>query len=80
MKFATIALIASASAVQLKGNGKGSGDCITKNMASVAFQHIDTSGDGQIDKQELVTAISEFAREMNHTVTKTEWAWIKKTG
>lgn len=75
MKFATIALVASVSAIQIRSE-----DCHgTMAQTNAVFKEIDTNGNGQIDEKELKTALIALADHMHHKVTAEEAAWIEKT-
>ena len=43
------------------------------------FKMIDTNGNGQINKSELTKAMEWLAKQMNHTITAEEAAWVTKT-
>merc|ERR1719263_1736004 len=74
MKFAAIALVASASAIQIRG-----GPCVDAKEGAAIFNAVDTSGNGQVDKKELVAALNAFAKSRNYKPTKADWAWVAKT-
>ena len=76
MKFAVIALIASASAIKITAEAKG---CVSPAEAKEGFDHVDTNHNGQIDKAELVTALKAFAASQHYTPTAADWAWVGKT-
>merc|ERR1712166_387397 len=75
MKFAAIALIATASAVEIRAEKW----CVDKKESHEIFAAIDTNHNGQIGKHELVHALKEFAHHEDHKITDKEWAWVKKT-
>ena len=75
MKFAAIALIASASAIKLQVETQG---CVSPADAKEGFEYVDSNHNGSIDKKELVTALNAFAKSQHYTPTKADWAWVKK--
>merc|ERR1712054_24570 len=74
MKFVAIALVASASAIQIEG-----GACVDKKEAAAIFNAVDTNGNGQVGRKELVSALKAFAKSRDYKPTKKDWAWVKKT-
>ena len=60
MKFAAIALVATASAIQLREQ-KGDA-CVSKADTDDAFAHIDKGGNGTINARELSAAIERMAK------------------
>ena len=54
MKFALIALVASATAIQIRAEGK---KCVSNKESNQVFDAIDTNHNGQVSKKELKTAI-----------------------
>ena len=73
MKFAIIALVATASAVQVEGT------CVDWKESKALFHAIDSNDNGQVGKHELVHALKAFARSRGYTPSKKDWAWVKKT-
>ena len=73
MKFAAIALVASASAISVRGN------CVDPKEAKAIFAAIDTNDNGQVGKKELVSALKAFAKSRDYKPTKADWAWVAKT-
>ena len=59
------------------GGGDG-GQCVPPDMSDNIFKDIDTNHNGKINKKELVVALKEFAKQEGHTITKEDWAWVKK--
>merc|ERR1711997_188782 len=53
--------------------------CPSKAEAKEIFGHVDTNGNGEIDKDELVAALNELAKEHDYTPTKADWEWVKNT-
>ena len=56
MKFALIALVATASAIQVREEGK---KCVSNKESNQVFDAIDTNHNGQVSKKELKTAIEQ---------------------
>ena len=73
MKFAAIALVSTASAISVRGG------CVDAKEASAIFNAIDTNGNGQVGKKELVAALNAFAKSRDYKPTKADWAWVAKT-
>ena len=59
MKFALVALVASAAAIQIKGADK----CVSDEDSNHVFELIDKNGDGQVSEPELRSAISQWLQE-----------------
>ena len=76
MKFALIALVATASAIQVREEG---GKCVTNKESNQVFDAIDTNHNGQVSAKELRTAIEQQIKEGNMKApTKAEVAAFKK--
>ena len=60
MKFATIALVASASAISLRADAEKV--CVPHESAVRAFKMTDSSKNGQIDRKELVKGMEMFEK------------------
>ena len=73
MKFAAIALVATASAIKVEGA------CVDAKEAKAIFNAIDTNGNGQVNRKELVAALKAFAKSRDYTPTKADWAWVAKS-
>ena len=43
------------------------------------FNHVDTSGDGLIDEQELVTALTAYAKSKNYKITPADEQFVEHT-
>ena len=56
MKFALFALVATASAIQIREEGK---KCVSNKESNQVFEAIDTNNDGQVSAKELKTAIEQ---------------------
>ena len=56
MKFALIALVASAAAIQIRAEGK---KCVSNQESNQVFDAIDTNHNGQVSAKELKTAIEQ---------------------
>ena len=67
MKFATIALVATASAITLRTRVQ---DCVNATAAGEIFDSIDSNHNDQISLEELKTALAYFAQGKNYTVTE----------
>merc|ERR1712100_136479 len=74
MKFATIALVASASAIQIEGKA-----CVGWKESKAIFNAIDTNDNGQVGEKELVRALKAFAKSRDYKPTKADWEWVGKT-
>merc|ERR1719222_1119722 len=74
MKFAAIALVASASAIQIRG-----GACVDPKEAQAIFNAVDSNGNGEVGKTELVAALKAFAKSRSYKPTAADWAWVSKT-
>ena len=75
MKFAAIALIATASAVTIRAEGK----CVDKKESNAIFNAIDSNDNKQVGKKELVSALKAFAKSRDYTPSAKDWAWVSKT-
>ena len=73
MKFAAIALVATASAIKVEGA------CVDAKEAGAIFNAIDTNDNGQVNRKELVAALKAFAKSRDYKPTKEDWAWVAKT-
>ena len=75
MKFAALALIATAAAVKIQAQG----ECVDNAESAGWFKKIDTNGNGQINKEELVSALNAYAQAHHYAPTKADWAWVAKS-
>jgi Ca2+-binding EF-hand superfamily protein len=75
MKFATAALIATAAAIKIKTK---QGGCVDGQMSDEIFKHIDTNNNGEINENELVTALKAFAKENDYHPTDADWKWVEE--
>ena len=55
MKFALIALVASATAIKISAD-----QCVTMKQSDGVFKMVDTNHDGQINRKELRTAVGHY--------------------
>jgi hypothetical protein len=60
MKFALIALVASATAIKLRATAA---PCVSMDQSNEVFGMIDTNHDGQINRKELRTAIGSYLKD-----------------
>ena len=58
MKFALIALVASATAIKLRAADV----CVSQAQSDEVFHQVDTNGNGEISRQELRGAIGYYLR------------------
>ena len=72
MKFAL--LVASAAAIQIQGDA-----CVSNKEAGAIFNAVDTNGNGQVSKDELVKALKAYAKSRDYEPTKEDWAWVAKS-
>ena len=77
MKFATIALVATASAITMRAEVEKK--CMDRKGSDEIFAHVDTNGNGQIGRKELVAGIKEFSKSQGYTPTDKDWEWVEKT-
>ena len=74
MKFAAVALIATASAMKIRG-----GECVSTADSNELFTGIDTNHNGSVNKAEFITGLKAFAKSQNYVPTDSDWAWVGKT-
>merc|ERR1719446_396955 len=73
MKFATLALLATASAIRIEG----AKECVSRKDSDWVFEKIDTNGNGQVDEKELRKAVKDYLEDHKIHVTKEE---VRKFG
>jgi len=73
MKFAIIALVATASAVQVEGT------CVDWKESKALFHAIDSNDNGQVGRKELKHALKAYAKSRDYTPTKKDWEWVERT-
>jgi len=54
--------------------------CLTHKMTREGFHELDTNNNGSLSYDEIKVGLEELAKSQNHTITDTEWEWIKETG
>ena len=75
MKFATLALVASTSAIRLQEQAQG---CVIPPIAvKMAFQHIDTNGNGQLSADELKAAFEFVEKAYDFKIGAKAADWIE---
>ena len=75
MKFAVAALVATASAIQIRSE---EGKCkAPKPLVDAMFKQIDTNSNGQISEEELFTAARFIAKAYDYTPTKADKQWVE---
>ena len=62
MKFALIALVASAAAIRITAE---EAPCVSMKQSDAVFKEVDTNGDGQISKKELTIAVTNYLKAHN---------------
>ena len=82
MKFALIALVASAAAIRITAE---EAPCVCMKQSDAVFKQVDTNGDGQISKKELTIAVTNYLKAHNihptaGQVAKFRGAAIKDAG
>ena len=75
MKFAATALVASASAIQIRSQAAG---CVDAQLAQAMFQQIDSNHNGQINQQELEAAGRWIARAYDLEIPQTAVQWLEQ--
>ena len=60
MKFALIALVASATAIKLSAEAA---KCVSNAQSNAVFKEIDTNGNGQVSKKELTIAVTAYLKQ-----------------
>ena len=77
MKFATLALIASASAIQISTEVEAEttivasqASCVPRPISNNMFNIIDTNHNGTLSPRELYGAIEEWARATHHVINE----------
>jgi len=78
MKFAVAALIASTTAIQIRGEAQKK--CLTPKETDWAFGKLDADKNGSLDYAEIKTGLDYVAKEHNYTPTDADWAWVEKVG
>ena len=78
MKFATLALVASVSAIRLSEE-KGKGCKVPKMAVDMAFKAIDTNGNGQISKKEGLAAYHYIVDHTDAEPSAADNEWLEKT-
>jgi len=77
MKFAVACLLATASAVRIEKHER---KCLTWKQTKEGFHELDTNHDGSLSYDEIKVGLEELAKSLDHTITDSEWAWIKTEG
>ena len=75
MKFTAIALVATASAIRLRGDDEV---CVTAAEADKTFDLIDLNKSGKIDGGELTAALMAYSLSHHYNPTRKDWAWVAK--
>ena len=77
MKFATLALVASASAIKLSTEAQ---DCKVPGWAlKFAFNHIDTNHNGQLSESEGKAALAWLHKNEGVTLSASQLKWVEDT-
>ena len=88
MKFATVLFLGLVSAVkidstieaELEEHKHKKGDmCVSRKEADEIFKHIDTNHDGQVDEEELKSALEAEVKKHGIHPTKEQIDWVGKT-
>ena len=69
MKFALIALVASATAIKLRAEPA---PCVSMKQSDEVFKMVDTNGDGQIERKELRSAIVGYLKSHPRAAAEAE--------
>jgi len=69
MKFALVALVASAAAIQIRAE---EAPCVSMKQSNAVFKQVDTNGNGQISKKELTVAVKAYLKENDIHPTKAQ--------
>jgi len=69
MKFALIALVASAAAIRITAE---EAPCVSMKQSDAVFKQVDTNGDGQISKRELTRAVKAYLKQNDIHPTKAQ--------